>query len=157
MKHWLFQFGTKGAKQETSKFVVLYPQESNERFYFHTSDQHMSNTRLFRHKPNVLNNGRFEWGKFFCLQLKFFCLQFSFFAYSPLRCFLDIYVPTVSKKLNCTIVSKEAPIVSKEAPKHNCKQKSSAVSRKLPIVSKKPHPFLNSNAKPPFLDIVLNN
>ena len=84
----------------------------------------------------------FMGGKLFYLQLELFHLQLSFFAYSPLRRFLD----TFSHLKLLSIVSKEAPIVSKKAstqivskkrlPNH-CKWKSSAVSRKLPIVSKK--------------------
>ena len=53
-------------------------------------------------------------GSFFNLQLELFCLQLSFFAYSPLRCFLD----TLS----------------------HCQQRSSIVSTKTQIVSKRLKP-----------------
>ena len=52
------------------------------------------------------------------------------FAYSSLRCWLDVLS-------HC---NQRSSTVSKEAQKHNCKQRSSIVRRKLPIVSKTPHP-----------------
>ena len=58
-------------------------------------------------------------GEAFWLQLEFLCLQLSFFAYSPLRGACQTHFPNVSEK---------ASIVSKKAPKHSCKQKSSNAS-----------------------------
>ena len=75
-------------------------------------------------------------GSYFTTVGVFFHLQLSFFAHSPLRCFLD----TVSHcKQRSSTVSEKARVVSKKAPKHNSMQKSSVVSRKLPTVSKKRH------------------
>ena len=69
-----------------------------------------------------------------------FCLQFELcVAYSLLMC-LDALLHCKRKKLNCKqdapAVSKK-PIVSRTAPKHNCKQRSSTASRRLLLVSKK--------------------
>ena len=84
-------------------------------------------------------------GSFLTYSWSFFCLQLSFFAYSsPLRRLLDALSHCKQKSCNCNSVSKEAkivseraPIVSEETQIVNCKSKSSTVSRKLPIVSKK--------------------
>ena len=51
-------------------------------------------------------------------------------------------------KQKAPFVSKQTPIMTREAPKHNCEQESSIVSRKLPIVSKKLHPcFVGRKAR----------
>ena len=77
-------------------------------------------------------------GAFLTYSWSFFAYSLSFFAYSPLRCFLD--TPSRCKQRSsivsktARVANKKAQIVSKKAPKHNCKQKSSAVSRELPTV-----------------------
>ena len=77
-------------------------------------------------------------GKLFYLQLEPFCLQLSLFAYSLSSCLLDALLKREHKKLQCKRKSckseQKNPIVSKKAPKHNCKQRSSIVSRKIPTV-----------------------
>ena len=48
--------------------------------------------------------------------------------------------------LRSSTVSKKARAVSKKAPKHNCKQKTSALSRKLPTVSNKAGSLKNGHS-----------
>ena len=59
-----------------------------------------------------------------------------------------MHLPIVKKRNSipnnkAPIVCTKAQIVSKKVPKHNCKQRSSIASRKLPNVSKKLHLFQN--------------
>ena len=93
-----------------------------------------------------LTGGEKEWREKLCKKhfqaIRFFFLQLRFFAYSLFRCMLDA---DSHCKQTTSSASKKTPNSKHKSPNcqqktlqtHNCKQRNSIVSRKLPIVSKK--------------------